>query len=103
MKTIETLLPRVRKKGSRFCGDEEAHQLCYQREIDIEKVEDVLAILAIGAAPFNVLSRQKDVEIFAISMKDVDIQLQKMDESFIDPKSKLRKWYWERLGKFSKE
>lgn len=59
LKKIETLLPRVRKKGLRFCGDEEAHQLRNQREMDLEEVEDVLAIYAIGTAPFNVLSRQK--------------------------------------------
>lgn len=91
LKKIETLLSRVRKKGLRFCGDEEAHQLRNQREMDLEEVEDVLAIYAIGAASSNVLSRQKDVKIFAISIEDVDIQLQKMDESLTDPKSKLPK------------
>ena len=74
-----------------------------------------LDLALIGAAPFQYLARQKDVEIFAVSMqdienelntilmKDIEYQLNKMVKTPTDPKTMISKEYHKFLDVFSKE
>lgn len=68
-----------------------------------DSYEGTMDIYSIGAAPFNTLSKQKEVEIFAVSMKDVDIQLRKIDKPSTDPKMIVPTEYHDFLDVFSKE
>ena len=75
----------------------------------------LLDLAFIGAAPFQYLARQKDVEIFAvsmqdiknklnvISMKDIKYQLNKMAKIPTDPKTVILEKYHEFLDVFLKE
>lgn len=60
-------------------------------------------ICQIGAAAFERLSRKKTVEIFAISMKDIQDELDKRAKPITDPKSKLIPELYPWLDVFSKE
>ena len=57
----------------------------------------------IGAAPFYYLAKQKGMKIFAISMQDIDYQLNKDKKPLIDPAIKVSKCYHNFLNIFSKE
>ena len=75
----------------------------------------LLDLAFIDAAPFQYLAKQKDVEIFtvsirdienelnAISMKDIKYQLNKTAKTPTDPKTVVLKEYHEFLDVFSKE
>jgi hypothetical protein len=45
--------------------------------------ESTIEIHSIAVASFNILSRQKDVKIFAVFMKDLEIQLKKQDNNIV--------------------
>ena len=74
-----------------------------------------LDLAFIGAAPFQYLAKQKNVEIFAvsmwdienelnaISMKDIKYQLNKMAKTPTDPKTVIPKEYHKFLDIFSKK
>ena len=57
----------------------------------------------IGGAPFTYLAKQKDVEIFAISMRNIEYQLEKATKTPIDPKTVVSEEYHKFLDVFSKE
>ena len=75
----------------------------------------LLNLAFISAAPFQYLAKQKDVEIFAvsmqdiknelnmISMKDIQYQLNKTTKAPTDPKSMVFEKYHKFLNVFSKE
>jgi hypothetical protein len=66
--------------------------------------DDIIEIHSIAIASFNILSRQKNVEIFAVSMKNLKIQLKKQDNNtMIDFKSVISSEYHNFLDVFSKE
>jgi hypothetical protein len=66
--------------------------------------ESTIEIHSIAAVPFNTLSRQKDVKIFAVSMKDLKIQLKKQGSSIVtDSKSVVSSKYHDFLNVFFKE
>ena len=56
----------------------------------------------IGAAAYRLLSRQKNVELFSISLKDIEYQLSKEDRPPTDPKTIVPPEYHEFLDVFSK-
>lgn len=60
-----------------------------------------LDICAIGAAPFARLTRRKDMEIFAVSLADIEKAL--AEKTHTDPKSKLPREYWSHLDVFSRQ
>ena len=60
-----------------------------------------LDICAIGAAPFTRLARRKDMEIFAVSLQDVEKAL--AAKTHTDPKTKLPREYWAHLELFSRQ
>ena len=56
----------------------------------------------IGGAPFTYLAKQKDVEIFAISMRNIEYQLEKATKTPTDPKTVVSEKYHEFLDVFLK-
>ena len=60
-------------------------------------------LVFIGGAPFTYLAKQKDVEIFAISMKDIEYQLEKATKTPTDLKTVIPEEYHKFLDVFSKE
>jgi hypothetical protein len=66
--------------------------------------ESTIEIHLITVALFNILSRQKDVKIFAIFRKDLEIQLKKQDNNIVtDSKSVILCEYHDFLNVFFKE
>ena len=57
----------------------------------------------IGGAPFTYLAKQKDVEIFAISMRDIKYQLKKANKIPTDPKTVVPEEYHKFLNIFLKK
>ena len=57
----------------------------------------------IGETPFTYLAKQKNVEIFAISIRDIEYQLEKATKTPMDLKTVVLKEYHEFLDVFSKE
>ncbi len=72
-------------------------------KIDSIKINNVLKIYFIAAVSFNILSRQKDVKIFVVFMKDLDIQLKKQEsKKIVNLKSVMSTEYHDFLNIFSK-
>jgi hypothetical protein len=66
--------------------------------------KSTIEIHSIAVASFNTLSRQKDVKIFVVSMKDLEIQLKKQDNNIvIDSKSVISSKYHDFLNVFFKK
>jgi hypothetical protein len=66
--------------------------------------ESIIEIHSIAATSFNILSRQKDVKIFAVFMKDLEIQLKKQESNIVtDSKSIVFCKYHDFLNVFFKE
>ena len=57
----------------------------------------------IRGAPFTYLAKQKNVEIFAISMRDIKYQFKKVTKTPMDPKTVVLEEYHKFLDVFSKE
>jgi hypothetical protein len=66
--------------------------------------ENIIEIHLIAVASFNILFRQKDVKIFAIFMKDLEVQLKKQNNNIVtDSKSVIFCEYYDFLNVFFKE
>jgi hypothetical protein len=66
--------------------------------------ESTIEIHSIAVASFNILSRQKDVKIFVVSMKNLKIQLKKQESNTVtDLKSVVLFEYHDFLNVFFKE
>jgi hypothetical protein len=66
--------------------------------------ESTIEIHSIAVALFNILSRQKDVEIFVVFMKNLKIQLKKQNSNkIIDSKSVILSEYHDFLNVFFKK
>jgi hypothetical protein len=66
--------------------------------------KNTIEIHFIAAVSFNILSRQKDVKIFAVFMKDLEIQLKKQDNNEVtDSKSVMSSKYHDFLDVFFKK
>ena len=68
----------------------------------LEKKEP-LQLAMIGAAPFQYLARQKDMEVFAISMRNINYQLDKDKKPTIDPATRVPECYHNFLDIFLKD
>ncbi len=101
---IETSFFRILSKESRknsFSFFDKKNDIS---KIDQIKTNNLLEIHSITIASFNTLSRQKDVEIFAVSMKNLNIQLKKQrSKKIINLKSMISSEYHDFLNVFSKE
>ena len=62
-----------------------------------------LELAMVGVALFQYLTKQKGVEIFGISMRDLKYQLNKTEKPVTDPASVVSECYHEFLDVFSKE
>jgi hypothetical protein len=101
MKTSFSRILRKRSKINLFY-DEKKDLL--KKKIFTLNSDNVMKISSIAAASFNTLSRQKDVEIFVVFMKNLDIQLKKQDnKTTTDSKSIIFVEYHDFLNVFSKE
>jgi hypothetical protein len=61
------------------------------------------SIAMIGAAPFNMLRKQKGAEVFAVSFKDILEEQAKEEAIEIDPKSILPQEFYDYLDVFSRQ
>jgi hypothetical protein len=80
---------------------DEIQQKFHEESTDKESIIDIHSI---AVASFNILSRQKDVKIFAVFMKDLKIQLKKQDNNIVtDSKSIVFCEYHDFLNVFFKK
>ncbi len=106
MKKIEISATRILFKESRknsfFENDYSIQKKNFENESSNE--ESVIEIHFIAVVSFNILSRQKNVKIFAVSMKNLEIQLKKQDNNtIIDLKSIISFEYHDFLNVFFKK
>jgi hypothetical protein len=104
LKKIETSSSRILKKKSKinFFYDEISSK--HEDEYLNDESESAIEIYSIAVILFNTLSRQKDVKIFVVFMKNLKIQLQKQDNhTMIDSKSVMSIEYHDFLDVFFKE
>jgi hypothetical protein len=102
LKKIEISSSRILRKGSKVNLFYDEISPKFHEESTNE--ESTIEIHSIAVVPFNTLSRQKDVEIFAVSMKDLEIQLKKQGSSTVtDSKSVVFSEYHDFLNVFFKE
>jgi hypothetical protein len=102
LRKIETSFSRILSKRSR-------KNLFYDETNSLSKVNsietnNVLKIHSITAISFNTLSRQKDVKIFVVFIKNLNIQLKKQESSVVtNLKSVISIEYHDLLNVFSKK
>ncbi len=102
LKKIKISSSRILKKESKVNSFyDEIQQKFHEKSTD---EENTIKIHSIAVASFNILSRQKDVKIFVVFMKDLEIQLKKQDNNIvIDSKSVVLCEYHDFLNVFFKE
>jgi hypothetical protein len=95
-------LSRILRKGSKINPFYDEFVSEFKDESAIE--ESIIEIHSIAVASFNTLFRQKDVEIFAVFMKNLEIQLKKQESNTVtDSKSVVSSEYHDFLNVFFKE
>ncbi len=102
LKKIEISSSRILRKESKINSFyDEISSKCKDESTD---EENTVEIHSIAVASFNILSRQKYVKIFAVFMKDLEIQLKKQENNtVIDSKSVVSSEYHDFLDVFFKE
>ncbi len=102
LKKIEISSSRILRKESKMNSFyDEISSKFYEESTD---EESIIEIHSITIASFNILSRQKDVKIFAVFMKNLKIQLKKQNNNIvIDSKSIMFSKYHDFLNVFSQE
>ncbi len=104
LKKIETSSFRILKKRSKINSFYDEISSKYEDEYLKNESKSAIEIHSIAAASFNILSRQKDVEIFAVFMKNLKIQLKKQERNVvIDSKSVILSEYHDFLNVFFKK
>ncbi len=106
MKKIETSETRILSKKSRktsfFENDYSIQKKNDENELSNDR--NIIEIHLIAVVSFNILSRQKDVKIFVVFMKDLKIQLKKQDSNkMIDSRSMMSSEYHDFLNVFFKK
>ncbi len=106
MRKIEISAARILSKESRkisfFKNKYSIQRENYEDELSNE--ENAIEIYSITIALFNILSRQKNVEIFVVFMKNLKIQLKKQDNNKVtDSKSIMSSKYHDFLDVFFKK
>jgi hypothetical protein len=104
LKNIETSLSRILKKRSKinFFYDEISSK--YEDEHLNDESKSAIEIHSIAVVLFNILFRQKNVEIFVVFMKNLKIQLKKQDNNTTtNSKSIMSSKYYDFLNVFSKK
>ena len=72
-------------------------------KVELANETKPIDLVFIEGAPFTYLAKQKDVEIFAISMRDIEYQLEKATKTLTDLKTVVPEEYHKFLDVFSKE
>jgi hypothetical protein len=104
LRKIKTSSSRVLRKRLKINSFYDEMKDLLKEKIFTLKSDNVMKIHSITAASFNILSRQKNVEIFVVFMKDLDIQLKKQDNNkIIDSKSVISFEYHDFLNVFFKK
>jgi hypothetical protein len=101
---METSSSRILKKESKINSfyDEIAQR--HDDEYLDDESESAIEIHSIAVVSFNILSRQKNVEIFVVFMKNLKTQLKKQESNtIIDSKSVMSFKYYDFLNVFFKE
>jgi hypothetical protein len=106
LRKIEISAARILSKESRkisfFKNKYSIQRENYEDELSNE--ENAIEIYSITIALFNILSRQKNVEIFVVFMKNLKIQLKKQDNNKVtDSKSIMSSKYHDFLDVFFKK
>ncbi|ELR08285.1 hypothetical protein GMDG_03083 [Pseudogymnoascus destructans 20631-21] len=92
----KTTSPQVEKEMQ----DKEAPKPALQPHY---KNKNKCTVTMIGAAPFNMLRKQKEAKVFAVSFKDILAEQAKEESKEIDPKLILPKEFHKYLDVFSKQ
>jgi hypothetical protein len=102
LRKIETSSSRILRKESKINSFyDEISSKCEDESADEESTIEIHSIVV---ASFNTLFRQKDVKIFAVFMKNLEIQLKKQkNNTMIDFKSVVSSEYHDFLNVFFKE
>ncbi len=102
LKKIEISSSRILRKKSKmnFFYDEISSKF-HEKSTD---EESIIEIYSIAIVSFNILSRQKNVKIFVVFMKNLKIQLKKQDNNKVtDSKSIMSSKYHDFLNVFFKK
>jgi hypothetical protein len=103
LKKIETSSSRILRKESKINSFYDEISSKYKDE-HLDELKSVIEIHFIAAASFNILSRQKNVEIYAVFMKNLKIQLKKQENNtVINSKSIMSFEYHDFLNVFFKK
>jgi hypothetical protein len=102
LKKIEISSSRILKKESKMNSfSDEVSQKFHEKSIN---EESIIEIYSIAIASFNILSRQKNVKIFVVFMKNLKIQLKKQRSNTVtDSKLIVSFEYHDFLNVFFKE
>jgi hypothetical protein len=102
LKKIETSSSRILKKESKINSFYD--EISFRCENESTNEKSNVEIHSIAIASFNILSRQKNVKIFVVFMKNLKIQLKKQESNtMIDLKSVISFEYHDFLNVFFKE
>ncbi len=97
IKTSESEL-RLKDRGRNF----ELYEQKKKRETASKEKDSIVSICMIDAVSFVWLIKQKNVKIFSMFIRDINIELNKQNKSFIDSKTKISREYHSWLNVFSK-
>jgi hypothetical protein len=104
LRKIKTSSSRILRKKSKINSFYDEMKDLLKEKIFTLKSNSVMKTHSITAASFNILSRQKNVEIFVVFVKNWNIQLKKQDNSkVIDSKSMISSEYHDFLNVFFKK
>jgi hypothetical protein len=101
LRKIKTSSSRILRKKSKINSFYDEMKDLLKEKIFTLKSDSVMKIHSIVAALFNILFRQKNVKIFVVFMKNLNIQLKKQDNNkIIDSKSMISFEYHDFLNVF---
>jgi hypothetical protein len=104
LKKIETSSSRILRKELKINSFYDEVSQKRENEYLNDESKNAIKIQSIAAASFNILSRQKDVKIFVVFMKNLKIQLKKQESNTMtDSKSVMSFEYHDFLNVFSKK
>jgi hypothetical protein len=102
LKRIEISSSRILRKESKMNFFYDKISSKFHEKLTNE--ESIIEIHSIAVASFNILSHQKDVKIFVVFMKNLEIQFKKQDNNkMIDSKSVMSSKYHDFLNVFFKK
>lgn len=101
--TVEEVHPSTGRQERPYKKQKTEKEIRMRTEPWRKESPPIVSIATIGAAPFNLLTRRKDVEIFAVSLKDVEYEMAKRKKTVTNPKLVVPEEYHDFLDVFSKQ